>query len=503
MPLVAKWFGPIYAAEVDLHLTLAGSGDLTAQIYAQLRAAVLDGRLAGGDRVPGSRDLAASLSVSRGTVTAAYDRLLAEELLESRRGAGTFVASGCVPPAQATGRRARAGAVAPTSLWTTPVGPVPGPGAVAHDFSVGVPDDSLFPLATWRRLVSGTLRRGRLSAGTYDDPGAHRGGSRLEAEIARYAGRSRSVVASGADVVTTAGAQQALDLVARVLLEPGDVVAVEDPGYTAAVRLFATHRAVVRGVPVDGEGIVVDALPDGARLVYVTPSHQHPTGVAMSRTRRMALLEWAVRHGAVIIEDDYDSEFRFADRPLEPLQSLDRDGRVVYVGSFSKSLLPALRVGYAIAPVTLTPALREAKRVTVWDGDVVTQGALADFLAEGHHAAHVKRATKVYRARREALLDGLTSRHGLADWLEVIPSAAGLHLCALLRDQELDDVAIADTALAAGVFVEPLSVRHLEAPPRHGLVFGVGGIPLAGIEPALTALRGVLGSSRAGHRGAG
>ncbi|MBW8731219.1 MAG: PLP-dependent aminotransferase family protein [Terrabacter sp.] len=486
---------------MDLHLSLTGTGDLTAQIYAQLRAAVLDGRLNGGDRVPASRDLAASLAVSRGTVTAAYDRLLAEELLESRPGAGTFVATGCVPPTGVTGRRARAGAVTATSLWATvpAVQPAPGPRDALHDFSVGVPDDSLFPLATWRRLVSGTLRRGRLSAGTYDDPGANRGGSRLEAEIARYAGVSRSVVTSGADVVTTAGAQQALDLVARVLVEPGAVVAVEDPGYTAAARLFATHRAVVRGIPVDGEGIVVEALPDAARLVYVTPSHQHPTGVAMSRVRRIALLEWAVRHGAVIVEDDYDSEFRFADRPLEPLQSLDRDGRVVYVGSFSKSLLPGLRVGYAIAPATLTPALREAKRVTVWDGDVVTQGALADFLSEGHHAAHVKRATKVYRARREALLEALTSTDGLGEWLEVIPSAAGLHVCALLRDPGLDDVLIAEAALAAGVFVEPLSVRHLEQPARHGFAFGVGGIPLTGIGPALTVLRGVLSSSRPGR----
>ncbi|WP_256795935.1 PLP-dependent aminotransferase family protein [Terrabacter sp. Ter38] len=484
---------------MDLHVSLAGSGDLTAQIYAQLRAAVLDGRLAGGDRVPASRDLATSLSVSRGTVTAAYDRLLAEELLETRRGAGTFVASGCVPPGGEAGRRARAGAVVPTALWATIAEAAPGPGGAVHDFSVGVPDDSLFPLATWRRLVSGTLRRGRLAAGTYDDPGANRGGSRLEGEIARYAGVSRSVVASGADVVTTAGAQQALDLVARVLVEPGDTVAVEDPGYTAAAHLFATHRAVVRGVPVDGEGIVVDALPDAARLVYVTPSHQHPTGVAMSRARRVALLEWAVRHEAVIVEDDYDSEFRFADRPLEPLQSLDRDGRVVYVGSFSKSLLPGLRVGYAIAPATLTPALREAKRVTVWDGDAVTHGALADFLSEGHHAAHVKRATKVYRARRDALLEALDSTEGLGEWLEVIPSAAGLHVCALLRDPDLDDVAIAEQALAAGVFVEPLSVRHLEQRARHGLAFGVGGIPLTGIGPALTVLRGVLSSSRPGR----
>ncbi|MGO4597604.1 MocR-like pyridoxine biosynthesis transcription factor PdxR [Terrabacter sp. 2RAF25] len=485
---------------MDFHVSLTGAGDLTAQIYAQLREAVLDGRLAGGDRVPATRELAASLRVSRGTVTSAYDRLLAEELLESRRGAGTFVAAGCVPPAGSSGgsgrRRTRPGAVTPTVLWRSPSVPSLVPGEATHDFSVGVPDGTLFPLATWRRIVSGTLRRGRLAPDTYDE----RGASRLEAEIARYAGVSRSVAASADDVVATAGAQQALDLVARVLLEPGDVVAVEDPGYTAAARLFATHRATVRGVSVDGEGIVVDALPTAARLVYVTPSHQHPTGVAMSRARRIALLEWAVRRDAVVVEDDYDSEFRFADRPLEPLQSLDRDGRVVYVGSFSKSLLPGLRVGYAVAPASLTAALREAKRVTMWDGDAVTQRALADFLAEGHHAAHVKRATKVYRARREELLHGLA---GLDDWLEVVPSAAGLHVCTFLRDGRLDDVAIADEALAAGVFVEPLSPRHLEQPPRHGLAFGVGGIREEQVAPALALLGDVLRVSRPRPRAGG
>ena len=485
---------------MDLHVSLTGSGDLAAQIYSQLREAVLDGRLAGGERVPATRDLAASLSVSRGTVTAVYDRLVAEELLESRPGAGTFVAAGCVPPVRstegATTRRARAGAVRPSPLWAAPSDPPRVPGGAAHDFSVGVPDESLFPLATWRRIVSATLRRGRLAADTYDE----RGASRLEAEIARYVGLSRSVVAAAGDVVTTTGAQQALDLVARVLLEPGDVVAVEDPGYTAAARLFATHRATVRGVPVDGEGIIVDALPAAARLVYVTPSHQHPTGVAMSRARRIALLEWAVRHGTVIIEDDYDSEFRFADRPLEPLQSLDRDGRVVYVGSFSKSLLPGLRVGYAIAPASVTAALREAKRVTVWDGDAVTQRALADFLAEGHHAAHVKRATKVYRARRVELLRGLAA---LDDRLEVVPSAAGLHVCTFLRDPGLDDVVIADEALAAGVFVDPISPRHIEQRARHGLAFGLGGIPLEGIVPALDVLGRLLRRSRPAPRAGG
>lgn len=474
---------------MELHVTLTGTGDLTAQIYAQLRDAILRGRLAGGDRLPASRDLAARLDVARGTVTAAYDRLLAEELLEARRGAGTFVAPGCVPPPAPEQAGRTGGAITPRGPWQVPGTPPQLPGAVAVDFSVGVPDPDLFPLATWRRLVSGALRRGRLSTVTYGDTGP----SRLEEQVARHAGLSRSVSARPEDVVVTAGAQQAVDLVARVLVEPGDVVAVEDPGYTAAARLLETHRARVRGVPVDAEGLVVDALPDTARLVHVTPSHQHPTGAAMSLARRIALLQWASRHDAVIVEDDYDSEFRFADRPLEPLQSLDREGRVVYVGSFSKSLLPALRVGYAVAPPSLSWALREAHRVTAWSGDAVTHEALADFLAEGHHGAHVRRATKVYRERRERLLDALA---GLDEHLDVVPSAAGLHVCAVLRDPALDDVAIAEQALAAGVFVEPLSTRHREQPVRHGLVLGVGAVPADRVGPGVAVLAACLSRPR-------
>jgi GntR family transcriptional regulator/MocR family aminotransferase len=475
---------------VEMHLELTGSADRAAQVYAQLRAAILDGRLGGGDRVPASRELATSLGIARGTVTAAYDRLVAEEFLESRRGAGTFVVQGCTPVAGAASTRvARRGAVRPVAVWERETVPARGPEGAAYDFSLGVPDTTLFPYATWRRLVAAHLRAGRVDHSTYETSGH----ARLQAEIARYAGLSRSVVASGDDVVVTAGAQQALDLVARVVLDPGAVVAVEDPGYEAAHRLLETHRADVHAVPVDDEGIVVDALPASTRLVHVTPSHQFPTGVTMSRARRTALLDWAIRHDALIVEDDYDSEFRFADRPLEPLQSLDRDGRVVYIGSFSKSLLPALRVGYAISPVSLQPALREARRVTMWNGDAVTQSALADFIAEGHHAAHVRRASKVYRERRDELLARVESR--LGPWLRVVPSAAGLHVTTLLRDRELSDVVVAEAARGAGVFVDTLSTRHRGPHPRHGLAFGLGGVPLPDIAPAIELVRGALASA--------
>ncbi len=382
-------------------------------------------------------------------------------------------------------RRARPGAVEPLDLWRPAEATASPRARLLHDLSVGLPDPGLFPLETWRRLVADQLRRSRLEEATYHGSGSRR----LESEIARHLGLARSVVATGDDVVVTAGAQQAVDLVARILVAPGDTVAVEDPGYGAMHRLLATHRARLRGVPVDDEGLVVDALPPTARIVYVTPSHQFPTGVTMSLARRSALLRWASEHDAVVVEDDYDSEYRFADQPLEPLQSLDRDGRVVYVGTFSKSLLPALRVGYVVAPRSLQPALREAKRVTTWEGDLTTQGALASFLAEGHHAAHVRRALRVYRERRDAVLTGLAD---LDDVLAPVPSVAGLHVCARFRDPTVDDRAVVDRAAARGVRVEPLSQYHLEQPATPGLVLGYGGIEADAVPDAFARLRQVL-----------
>jgi len=371
--------------------------------------------------------------------------------------------------------------VRPLPLWDVQPEPAAPRSRRLHDLSIGLPDPALFPLELWRRLVSAQLRRSRLEEATYGG----RGSLRLQREIARFVGLSRSVVCAPDDVVVTAGAQQAVDLVARVLVAPRTVVAVEDPGYAAVRRLFDTHRASTRGVPVDDEGLVVDALPDEARLVYVTPSHQFPTGVPMSMARRVALLRWAVEHDAVVLEDDYDSEYRYAHQPVEPLQRLDRDGRVVYVGTFSKSLLPALRTGFLVPPRSLLPALREAKLVTTWEGDLTTQGALAEFLAEGHHAAHVRRAARVYRERRDLVLAGLTT---LEHVLQVVPSVAGLHVAARFRDETTDDRAVVRRAAHRGVRVEALSDHHREHPPRPGLAIGFGGVEAGAIPDAMIRL---------------
>lgn len=284
------------------------------------------------------------------------------------------------------------------------------------------------------------------------------------------------------DVLVTQGAQQALDLLCRVLLEPGDRVAIEEPGYRLAKHLFASHSADVVGVPVDGEGLDVAALPPRTRLVYVTPSHQFPLGTPMSLSRRTALLAWAERADAVIVEDDYDSEFRFSDRPLEPLQSLDRDGRVAYVGSFSKTLLPMLRLGFLVAPASLRDALRHARQLSDWHGDLPAQAALARFIDEGLFARHIRRATKVYAERHERITS--TLERVFAGRLRLIPSAAGLHLCAL-SDDDLEPVAA--RASLAGAEVQTLS-DLCGGYPGQGLVLGYGAIPVERIDDGLAAL---------------
>ncbi len=465
---------------MDLHVSLAGRGDLSARIYRQLHEAIVEGRLEPGERLPPTRELAASLSVSRNTVAVAYERLTAEGYLVGRVGAGTFVCAN--PPVRPAPPDRPGGDLPARPLWRRLAEDPPPAPPVRYDFQVGVPDAHRFPMAAWRRLVNRELRDVGVRASAYVDPAGHAG---LRAAIARHVGLSRSVRAGADDVIVTNGAQQALDLAGRVLIEPGACVAVEEPGYAPARALFTSLGARVAGVPVDGEGLVVEAIPRAASLVYVTPSHQFPLGTAMSLDRRAALLAWAHRRGAVLIEDDYDSEFRFSDRPLEPLHSLDHGGRVVYVGSFAKTMLPMLRLGFLIAPPSLRPAVRTAKRLTDRQGDVITQGAMAAFLAEGLFSRHLRRSTREYAARHERIVTIL--RRDFADRLAVVPSTAGLHLAAYLRTS-VDAAALVRRAAAAGVVVENLAAYHGEGPGEPGLAIGYGAVELDDIEPGLRRL---------------
>ncbi|WP_426515754.1 PLP-dependent aminotransferase family protein [Diaminobutyricibacter sp. McL0618] len=474
---------------MDVHVRIEGRGDRSERIYRELREAIHDGRLRRGERLPPSRDLAAQLTVSRNTVAVAYERLTAEGYLVSRVGSGTFVAAPSPTP-QARDRRhaPTSSAVRPRALWgglPDPLWTEPRP--VAYDFSVGTPDPALFPLEQWRRFVAGELRQGILDSAGYGDPA---GLARLRGAIARHIGIARSVDAAADDVLVTSGAQQAFDLIGRVLIEPGDVVIVEEPGYPPVRQLFETLGARVVGVPVDDDGMVVDALPAKARLVYITPSHQFPLGAVLSFDRRIALLEWARHSGAAIIEDDYDTEYRFADRPLDPLQSLDRDGRVIYVGTFSKTMLPSLRLGFLVAPEPLRAALRSAKRLTDWSADYLTQAAMARFIDGGHFARHVRRATKEYGARQRQVIIDVQAEFG--DAFRVVPSIAGLHLCIVPSGASFDADRVATLAASVGVAVQSLARFCAEEPTRPGLILGFGGVAPGDVRDGLHLLSGAV-----------
>jgi GntR family transcriptional regulator/MocR family aminotransferase len=464
---------------MDIHIRLGRRGDLSAQIYRQLLGAILDGRLQSGERLPPTRELARRLAVSRNTVGVAYEQLVADGVVIGRVGDGSFVSS--IPHRDIQRRHAPPGAIYPRDVWQSISLIERSPSAPpAYDFDVGVPDHRLFPYTTWRRLLARELRAPDVQHARYGSPGGH---PALRAAIARHIGLSRSVRADADDVIVTQGAQQAFDVIGRVLIADRTCVAVEDPGYPLVQRLFRTLGARVVGVPVDDEGLNVDAIPHQARVVYVTPSHQFPLGMAMSLRRRAALLAWADHRGGVVIEDDYDSEFRYDGRPLDPLQSLDRMGRVIYVGSFSKVLLPTLRIGFLVAPASLRPALLTAKQLTDWHGDLAAQAALARLIDQGLLSRHIRAVRREYAARHSQIVEALERR--FRSWLRPIPSAAGLHLAAVAAGTRANIARAVHRARERGVGVGLLSTYCLEEPSREGVVIGYGAIPAARIDEGM------------------
>jgi GntR family transcriptional regulator / MocR family aminotransferase len=470
---------------MEFHVSLIDRKDLSGEIYRQIRRAIVDGRLRPGEFLPPSRELARRLSVARTTVTVAYDRLASEGFVSSRVGAGTFVNEHVASSLDEAKRNLPDGPLRPRPIWDS----IPLSTAFAapaqFDFRTGLADASLFPHVRWRRLLSRQLRSEIVSRGVYGDPAGHPG---LREAIARYISVARGVEASVDDVIIVSGTQQAIDVVARTLLEPGDQVAVEDPGYHLIRWLFESLGLRVNGVPVDQDGLIVEALPRHARLVYVTPSHQYPLGVSMTLSRRRALLAWAELNNAAIVEDDYDSEFRFEARPIEPLQTLDNSGRVVYVGSFSKTMLPTLRLGFLATPPSIRAAIERAKQLADWHTSLPLQMALASFIDDGGFARHVRKMRNIYRVRHAMVTEGLTNE--FADHLEAIPSSVGLHVAALARTATVDEInAVARRASDAGVQVQTLSRFAVQAPAKSGLVLGYGAISSSSIEEGLRRLR--------------
>ncbi|MGO4761941.1 PLP-dependent aminotransferase family protein [Cupriavidus sp. 2KB_3] len=476
---------------MNVHLTIEGRHGLASQIYRQLRAGILDGRLAPGERLPSTRELATQLGVSRKTTLDVFERLTAEGYLRSRTGEGTFVAAtmtrrGNVPT--------HATALQPADpLWESMPDALPMRQegvSPEYDFMGGVTEKRLFPFDQWRRCVSHAVRvQARAPAG-YRDPA---GEPELRLAVSRYLAFSRAVVSNWHDVIMTQGAQQALNLLGRVVLRPGDVVAMEDPGYPPARMSFTAAGARVVPVPVDADGIVVSALPADARIVYVTPSHQFPLGMPMSLERRLALLDWAQRRGALIVEDDYDGEFRFEGRPMDSLKSLDHDGVVAYVGTFSKTIFPELRIGYVIPPASLAQALRRAKQTGDWHSCTLTQTALAKFMLDGYFAKHLRRMHKEYAARRAALLRWLDNE--LSPWLASLPTAAGIHLVAEIRPNGMkapDEAAFIAQAGAASIGLYGIGGMFAGRPPRAGLLMGYGGLSIDEIDAAMQRLLDTL-----------
>lgn len=463
-----------------------GAGGRVHVLHEQLRAAILDQRLRAGTELPSTRRVATAYGIARNTVIAAYDLLVAEGYVVTRAGAKAVVADVASRPAARGPRpddgRLRAGWQAPG--WSSAVS---ASDAWMPGFRLGVPDHRQVAFDVWRRLLARAFHPRHGGAFGYQPP---HGRPRLREAIAGHVSFARAVACRAQDVVVTSGARQAFDLLARLLVVPGETtVAVEDPGYPTVRGTMTDAGARVVAVPVDEEGLRVDLLPADTRIVYVTPSHQYPTGVAMSLARRRALLDFAREQDALVIEDDYDGEFRYGSRPLDALQTLDRDGRVVYVGTFSKSLFPSLRIGYVVAPAWLRDALAAAKEHADSCGNAQLEDALADFILEGHLARHVRRMRRVYAGRRAALMDML---HGpLSRWFLPIASEAGIHVAARFRDPAAAGALMARVREhAAGAM--PLRAFAQRDEVIDGMAFGIGCIDEADVRTRLMALAQAL-----------
>ena len=455
----------------------------TVQLYEQLRTAIVEGRLQPGDWLTPTRTVAVALTISRGTVTEAYGRLSAEGYIEGRSGGGSVVR----PAPPRVHRRPPAAPLQPTrrAMGIAPYDPDPAERA-RFDCRPGRLDPALFPVADWRRCVLRSLHRAPTQ---YGDP---HGTPALRGALAHWVARSRGVTATPEETFITSGAGHAIDLLARVLVDAGATVAVEEPGYPPVVALLRGQGLRVVGVPVDEHGLVVDAIPDRARLVYVTPSHQYPLGVVMARHRRLQLLDWAARSGAAIIEDDYDSEFRHTSRPLEPLHRLDRDGRVVYVGTFSKSLSPALRVGFLVAPATLQPALSAVRQAVDWCPPPATQEALTRFIADGYFDKHLRRSRRVY-AELHRLTQAALDRFLPAGY-RCLPAEAGLHVT-VTGPRDPADPAMEKALRQHDLLVSSLRRTYAFNRPTAGFLLGFAGLPTAQISSAVHTLGAALAAA--------
>ncbi|WP_089943357.1 MocR-like pyridoxine biosynthesis transcription factor PdxR [Candidatus Entotheonella palauensis] len=489
-----------------MFVKLYGTGALYQQLYQSLRSAILAGQLAPGTRLPATRTMARELGVSRNTVLLAYEQLLAEGYAVGQTGSGTYVASSlpdamlttaAVPdaiestPLEAAPRLSAYGRHAAANSPLNPPSDPVRPSALRYDFRYGLPAVEEFPHDIWRRLLTRRARSASLRSLRYGPP---EGYGPLREAIADYLRRSRAVVCDPEQIVVVNGSQQALDLTARVLLDPGDRVVIEEPHYQGARQVFLAAGAELLPGRVDAEGLDVAALPKEAaeaRLAFVTPSHQYPSGAIMSLARRLALLSWAEDTDAYVLEDDYDSEYRYEGRPVEAVQGLDRNGRVIYVGTFSKVLFPALRLGYMVLPRPLVQPILAAKWLTDRHTSTLEQEMLTDFIREGHFERHLRRSRTRNAALRATLLEALDTHFGSR--ISISGANAGIHLLVWLHDiapEQLDELIVA--AARADVGLYPVTPYYMTPPSQAGLLLGYAAMTETDIRDGIERLAIVL-----------
>lgn len=481
-------------------IRLDGKDALYLQVYRALRQAILDSDLGPGSRLPPTRVLSRDLSVSRNVVLQAYDQLYAEGYVEGRVGSGTFVArelpeellraartSDPEAPRETIERRLSAwGQRALRSGAPTRTPPLPEP-PLRWDFQYGevAPDEQCLKL--WRRLLA------RRSEDLYLNYSPAEGWPELRVHLAEYVRRSRGVLCGPEQVVVVNGSQQALDLAARLLIEPGDPVVIEEPHYQGARQIFLSAGARLVPTPVDDEGLNLSAAVDteGVRLAYITPSHQFPTGAVMSLARRLELLDWAESHDAYLLEDDYDSEYRYGSRPVESVQGLDRRGRTIYIGTLSKVLFPSLRLGFLVLPEDLVPPFVAAKWLLDRQSPTLEQAVLAEFIAEGHFERHLRRMRTLNAERRKVLLEALQDE--LGDAIEIQGTNAGVHLLVWLRHVRAADLGeLIRRAADRGVGIYSVEHYFLSPPERAGLVLGFSSLSLEEIRRGVAELAKVV-----------
>lgn len=473
-----------------------GSGrTIGSQLAAALRQAILDGHVRAGERLPATRILAAELGLARTTVVEAFESLVSEGLLETRTGSGTFVTATMSPvkaappedlPRTAQPDRLARLMAAARQQFADRLGHAP------RAFTTATPDYDMFPMAQWARLVNRHWQGERAAILGYHDALGHQG---LRAAIARHLRGNRGFACEPGQVFITSGAQQAFQLIGAMLLDPGDAVWFEDPGAIGARNSFVVHGAHVVPVGIDPEGLdVADGLAQAPdfKLAFVTPSHQQPLGVRMSHERRIALLRAAAGAGAFVVEDDWDGDFTLSGRPSPALKAIDAGERVIYVGSFSKSMFPALRIGYLVAPPNLIPTFEVALRAFSSGVPTSLQAAVAAFIDEGLFAAHLRRMCKLYGERQEALLAAAASE--LSPWLHVQPTLTGMHALAVLK-RGLNGETVARRADAEGVTVSPVSRFCMQPRVLEVLLLGFSGFSAQRISTGVKVLARVFEST--------